>query len=74
MKAPTVSDLIVDTLRNAGAERVHGLPGDSLNGIEEALRSCGGIEWVHVRHEKSAAFAARTASSSSAGAALVEVG
>jgi len=32
--------------------------GDSLNGIIEALRSRGTIEWVHVRHEEAAAFAA----------------
>ena len=58
MKVHTVSDLIVDTLQNARVERVYGLPGDSLNGITEALRSRGAIEWVHVRHEKSGAFAA----------------
>ncbi len=58
MKVATVSDLIVDTLQKAGVERVYGLPGDSLNGITEALRSRGAIEWVHMRHEESAAFAA----------------
>ena len=34
-----------------------GLSGDSLNGITDALRNSG-IEWVHVRHEEVAAFAA----------------
>ena len=74
MKIPTVSDLIVDTLRNAGVERVHGLAGDSLNGVPEALRSRGAIEWIHVRHGESAALTACTASLSSAAAALVEAG
>jgi pyruvate dehydrogenase (quinone) len=32
--------------------------GDSLNGFTDAIRRRGGIEWLHVRHEKSAAFAA----------------
>ena len=34
------------------------LVGDSLNGITDALRARGDIEWVHVRHEEAAAFAA----------------
>lgn len=58
MKIHTVADLIVDTLEKAGVERVYGLPGDSLNGITESLRSRGQIEWVHMRHEESAALAA----------------
>src|SRR5262249_34836283 len=32
--------------------------GDSLNGLTEALRRRGTVEWVHVRHEEVAAFAA----------------
>lgn len=32
--------------------------GDSLNGITDAIRRHGKIEWVHVRHEEVAAFAA----------------
>jgi pyruvate dehydrogenase (quinone) len=39
-------------------KRVYGLPGDSLNGFTDALRVTDGIEWVHVRHEEAAAFAA----------------
>ena len=38
-------------------KRIYGLVGDSLNGITDALRNSG-IEWVHVRHEEVAAFAA----------------
>jgi hypothetical protein len=40
------------------ASRRYGIVGDSLNGIIEALRSRGTFEWVHVRHEEAAAFAA----------------
>src|SRR5580692_10828251 len=54
----TVSDLIVETLKNAGVRRVYGIPGDSLNGFTEALRRDGTISWKHVRHEEAAAFAA----------------
>src|ERR1700681_3699155 len=52
-----VADQIVETLRAAGVKRIYGLVGDSLNGITDALRNSG-IEWVHVRHEEVAAFAA----------------
>src|SRR4051812_39647741 len=53
-----VSDLIVETLKNAGVRRVYGLPGDSLNGFTDALRRDGTLSWGHVRHEEAAAFAA----------------
>jgi pyruvate dehydrogenase (quinone) len=53
-----VADRIVETLHQAGVERIFGVVGDSLNGLTEALRTHGGIEWVHVRHEEVAAFAA----------------
>jgi pyruvate dehydrogenase (quinone) len=56
--AHTVSDLIVETLRNAGVRRVYGLPGDSLNGFTDALRRDGTLSWQLVRHEEAAAFAA----------------
>ncbi|SIR29654.1 ubiquinone-dependent pyruvate dehydrogenase [Bosea sp. TND4EK4] len=53
-----VSDLIVDVLAAAGVQRIYGVVGDSLNGITDALRRHGGIDWFHVRHEEAAAFAA----------------
>jgi pyruvate dehydrogenase (quinone) len=56
--AKTIAELIVETLKNAGVKRVYGLPGDSLNGFTDALRRDGSIEWVHVRNEEAAAFAA----------------
>ena len=58
MATRNVSDLVVETLQQAGVRRVYGLVGDSLNGITEAIRSRGVIDWVHVRHEEVAAFAA----------------
>jgi pyruvate dehydrogenase (quinone) len=54
----TVADRIVQTLSAAGVARVYGLVGDSLNGITDSLRAHGEIQWVPVRHEEVAAFAA----------------
>ncbi|WP_336857486.1 ubiquinone-dependent pyruvate dehydrogenase [Sinomonas albida] len=54
----TIAKNIVDTLAANGVRRVYGLPGDSLNGFTDALRETPSIEWVHVRHEEAAAFAA----------------
>jgi pyruvate dehydrogenase (quinone) len=54
----TVADTIVAHLVAGGVNRVYGLPGDSLNGFTDALRRDGNIQWLHVRHEEAAAFAA----------------
>jgi pyruvate dehydrogenase (quinone) len=54
----TVADTVVAHLRAGGVRRVYGLPGDSLNGFTDALRRDGAIQWLHVRHEEAAAFAA----------------
>jgi pyruvate dehydrogenase (quinone) len=54
----TISDLVVETVEKAGVRRVYGLPGDSLNGLTDALRRNGNLAWEHVRHEEAAAFAA----------------
>jgi pyruvate dehydrogenase (quinone) len=34
------------------------LPGDSLNGFTNSISEHKGIQWIHVRHEEAAAFAA----------------
>lgn len=54
----TVAELIADTLLASGVRRVYGIPGDSLNGFTDALRTRPELAWVHVRHEEAAAFAA----------------
>jgi pyruvate dehydrogenase (quinone) len=56
--ASTVADQFAATLAAAGVKRVYGIVGDSLNGLTDSLRRQGKIEWVHVRHEEVAAFAA----------------
>ena len=53
-----VADLLVDVLLEAGVQRVYGVSGDSLNGVTDSIRTRGQIQWVHMRHEEVAAFAA----------------
>ena len=58
-----VAEQLVSQLIDAGVHRVYGIVGDSLNPIVDAIRKSGGskkggIDWVHVRHEEAAAFAA----------------
>ena len=54
----TVADLLATTLADAGVTRIWGVTGDSLNGLNDSLRRLQRIEWMHVRHEETAAFAA----------------
>jgi pyruvate dehydrogenase (quinone) len=56
--AKTVADQFAEILAAAGVKRIYGIVGDSLNGLTDSLRRQGKIEWVHVRHEEVAAFAA----------------
>ncbi|MFT8396021.1 pyruvate dehydrogenase [Propionibacterium sp.] len=58
-----VAEQLVKQLVDAGVTRIYGIVGDSLNPIVDAVRKTGGsakggIDWVHVRHEEAAAFAA----------------
>ena len=58
MTRKTVAEILVETLIAAGVTRIYGVVGDSLNGILEEMRRSVKIEWVGVRHEETAAFAA----------------
>jgi pyruvate dehydrogenase (quinone) len=58
MAKKRVADLLVDVLAAAGVKRIYGVSGDSLNGITDSIRATGQLEWVHLRHEETAAFAA----------------
>ena len=53
-----VAELVVDVLLQAGVQRIYGVAGDSLNGITDSIRTRNNIEWIGVRHEEVAAFAA----------------
>ncbi len=57
--AKRVADLLVDVLLEAGVQRIYGVPGDSLNGITDSLRTREEkIQWIGTRNEEAAAFAA----------------
>jgi pyruvate dehydrogenase (quinone) len=58
MTQKTVAEILIETLIAAGVTRICGVVGDSLNGILEEIRRSGEIEWIGVRHEETAAFAA----------------
>src|SRR6266436_6616785 len=58
MTQKTVAEILVETLIAAGVTRIYGVVGDSLNGILEEIRRSKKIEWIGVRHEETAAFAA----------------
>ncbi|MFI5754904.1 pyruvate dehydrogenase [Streptomyces sp. NPDC051569] len=58
MARQNVAEQFVDILVRAGVERLYGVVGDSLNPIVDAIRRTPAIEWVQVRHEETAAFAA----------------
>lgn len=53
-----VADVLVDTLVEVGVHQLFGIAGDSLNAVTDSVRSRKDIEWIHVRHEEAAAFAA----------------
>jgi pyruvate dehydrogenase (quinone) len=54
----TAADFMASALAEAGIKRIYGVVGDSLNGFSDALRRLGTIDWIHLRHEEGAAFAA----------------
>src|SRR5271163_1637254 len=56
--AKRVADLLVDVLVGADVQRIYGVPGDSLNGITDSIRTRDNIEWVGMRNEEAGAFAA----------------
>ena len=58
-----VAQQLVQQLIDAGVTHIYGIVGDSLNPVVDAVRKSGGsakggIDWIHVRHEEGAAFAA----------------
>lgn len=54
----TVAEMIVESLVEAGVKQVWGVVGDALNPVTDAIRRRKEIEWIGVRHEEVAAFAA----------------
>jgi pyruvate dehydrogenase (quinone) len=58
MAKQNVAEQFVDILVRAGVRRLYGVVGDSLNPVVDAVRRNSAIDWIHVRHEETAAFAA----------------
>ncbi|MER5596878.1 pyruvate dehydrogenase [Streptomyces sp. NPDC002265] len=58
MAKQNVAEQFVDILVRAGVTRLYGVVGDSLNPVVDAVRRSSAIDWIHVRHEETAAFAA----------------
>lgn len=55
--AKTVAQIVVDALEKAGAKRVYGIPGDTINHLTNVIAKSD-LRWVGVRHEEAGAFAA----------------
>ncbi|KQX55733.1 MULTISPECIES: pyruvate dehydrogenase [unclassified Streptomyces] len=58
MAKQNVAEQFVDILVRAGVRRLYGVVGDSLNPVVDAIRRTRDIDWIQVRHEEVAAFAA----------------
>ena len=56
--AANLSEVLVETLARAGVKRILAVVGDSLDGIADAVRRREDMDWIAVRHEEVAAFAA----------------
>lgn len=54
----SVAGQLVEMLYEAGVRRIYAVTGDSLNKVNDAVRKNGKIQWIHVRHEETGAFAA----------------
>lgn len=54
----TVAELLVESLADHGVTQVWGVVGDALNPVTDAIRREERLEWMGVRHEEVAAFAA----------------
>ncbi len=53
-----VCDVLVRLLGEAGVRHIFGVPGDSINALTDAIRKQSAVEFIHVNHEESGAFAA----------------
>jgi pyruvate dehydrogenase (quinone) len=58
MKSGTAADYFAATLADIGVKRIYGVVGDSLNALTDSLQRREQIDWIHVRNEEAAAFAA----------------
>ncbi len=52
-----VAEIVVDALQKAGAKRIYGIPGHTINHFTTAVAKSD-LRWITVRHEEVGAFAA----------------
>jgi pyruvate dehydrogenase (quinone) len=55
---PNVSQFTLERLREWGVDRIYGYPGDGINGLLGAFHKVDRPEFIQVRHEEIASFAA----------------
>ncbi|HEX3897565.1 MAG TPA: thiamine pyrophosphate-dependent enzyme, partial [Mycobacteriales bacterium] len=55
---PTIAEMLVTSLADLGVRTMWGVVGDALNPVTDAIRREHRVEWIGVRHEEVAAFAA----------------
>lgn len=53
-----LAEQLIDMLVEAGVKRIYAVTGDSLNRVNDAVRKNEKIQWIHVRHEETGAYAA----------------
>ncbi len=58
----TVAAMVIESLARLGVKHVWGVVGDALNPLTDAIRTSTEVQWIGVRHEETAAFAAGAAS------------
>jgi len=58
MKSYTVAEQLLDILIEAGVRQIFGVTGDALNYFVNAIESREEVEWIGMKHEGNAAFAA----------------
>lgn len=51
------AQVVIEVLESAGVKNIYGVVGDTLNFVTDAI-SKSSIEWLHMRHEETGAFAA----------------
>ncbi len=54
----TVAEYIINVLSSIDVKRIYGIAGDSLNAFTDAIRTKEHFNWISMRHEEAAAFAA----------------
>ena len=47
-----VADQLIETIYEAGIKHIYAVTGDSLNEVNDAVRTHNTVKWVHVRHEE----------------------